>query len=64
MTKMEQFVAAMAEAMRLSTELGDEGISSINFRLTYHGTADAVKEIRDMIYSIETDGITHNKEVA
>lgn len=64
MTKMEQFVAAMAEAMRLSTELGDEGISNINFHLTYHGTAKAVQTIKEMVYDIKLDGITHNKGVA
>ena len=64
MTKMEQFVKAMELAMILSTELGDEGIESVQFDLTYYGTSKAVNKIRDMIYHVEANGVTHNREVA
>ena len=47
MTKMDQFIKAAELMFALSRELGDEGINSIDWSFTYHGTTAACKEIKE-----------------
>lgn len=49
MTKMDQFVAAMELAFALSRELDAEGISHIEWSITYTGTTAATQEIKNRI---------------
>lgn len=63
MSKMDEFVETMAKAMELSTQMADEGITGIRFRLTYSGTPLATSVIKHKIESIEMEGLTHNKAV-
>lgn len=47
MSKMDQFIAAAAQMFALARELGEEGINSIDWSFTYHGTAEACEEIQE-----------------
>lgn len=46
MTKMDQFIKAAELMFALSRELGDDGINSIDWGFTYHGTSKACEEIK------------------
>ena len=47
MTKIDQFIRAAELMFALSRELGEDGISSIDWSFTYHGTTAACKEIKE-----------------
>ena len=47
MSKMDQFVKAAEVMFALSRELGEDGIHSIDWSFTWHGTPEACKEIKE-----------------